>query len=119
MILEPLKLAPHLRSLPDLKEHEVTAAQLATNGIEAAGVPSLYQSDHLGRVIAVRQGEAFLAGPLRGVTDSVESPLLILRIGQFTTAVHPSHPVTVAPDGYRLTITAQPKTVTPAPPQTT
>jgi hypothetical protein len=40
--------------------------------------------------------------------DSLTSPLIILEIGYFKAAVHPTHPVTVAPEGYRLTVTAKP-----------
>lgn len=100
-----LQLAPRLRALPDLGTHEITASQLATNGMD--GNP-IYQSDHIGRIIAVRQGDSIVAGRLRSVTDSSTEPLLVLRIGDFTTAVHPTHPVTVAPDGYRLSVTARP-----------
>jgi hypothetical protein len=100
-----LKLAPKLQALPDLGTHEITASQLATNGMD--GNP-IYQSDHIGRTIAVRYHGAFVAGELRTVMDSLTSPLIILEIGYFKAAVHPTHPVTVAPEGYRLTVTAKP-----------
>ncbi|MBM4517484.1 hypothetical protein GS432_19445 [Rhodococcus hoagii] len=98
-----LKLAPKLRPLPDLGKHQITASQLATNGMD--GNP-IYQSDHIGRIVAVRRRETYIVGPLRSVMDSMTPPLLILEIGEFKTAVHPAHPVTVAPDGYRLTVVA-------------
>lgn len=46
-----------------------------------------------------------------GVHDSIHPSLLVLRIGQFTTAVHPTHPVTVAPQDHQLTVTARPNPV--------
>ncbi|NKS10090.1 hypothetical protein GS580_16585 [Rhodococcus hoagii] len=101
--MRPLKLARKLQSLPDLGTHQVTASQLATNGMD--GNP-IYKSDHIGRVVAVRRGTTTIAGPLRGVVDSIQAPLLILEIGEFKTAVHPTHPVTVAPEGCRLKVVA-------------
>ena len=98
-----LKLAPHLKPLPDLGTHEITASQLATNGMDEN---CSYQSDHIGRTVAVRVRGTIVAGKLEAVTDSVIAPLLILRIGDFSAAIHPAHPVMVAPEGYRLTVTA-------------
>lgn len=91
-----LRLAPKLRPLPDLGTHQVAASQLATNGMDDSPI---YRSDHIGRIVSVRRGETIIAGPLRGVLDSQTEPLLILEIGNFRTAVHPTHPVTVAPPG--------------------
>ncbi|ASN72014.1 hypothetical protein 7S2_21 [uncultured Caudovirales phage] len=101
-----LKLAPRIRPLPELGERQVTASQLATNGMD--GNP-IYQSDHIGRIVAVRKGDTVIAGPLRSVLDSIQAPGIILEIGEFRTSVHPSHPVTVAPDGCRLTVVASRK----------
>jgi len=98
-----VRLVP--RAVPDLAEHQVIAAQLATNGIEGAPI---YASEHVGRIVAVRRGPTVIAGPLKSVTDSLTEPLLILEIGEFKTAVLPDHPVTVAPAGHRLTIVARP-----------
>lgn len=98
-----LTLARRLQPLPDLGTHEITAAQLATNGMDGSPI---YQSDHIGRIVAVRKGDVIVAGKLRSVTDSLTFPLLVLKIGEFDTAVHPTHPVTVAPEGYRLSVTA-------------
>ena len=104
-----LKLAPKLQALPDLGTHEITASQLATNGMGKGGGPDLYRSDHIGRTIAVHLPDAVIAGKLRTVSDSLTYPLLVLEIGYIKAAVHPTHPVTVAPEGYRLTVVAQPK----------
>jgi len=101
-----LKLAPKLRPLPELGMHQITASQLATNGMD--GNP-IYKSDHIGRAIAVRANGALLAGKLCAVTDSATSPLLVLEIGYHKVAVHPTHPVTVAPEGYQLNVVARPK----------
>lgn len=101
-----LKLARRLREVPDLGAHQVTASQLATNGME--GNP-IYQSNHLGRTIAVRRYGAMLTGPLRSVTDSRTESLLILGIGDYLTVAVPyTWPVTVAPDGYRMSVTVRP-----------
>lgn len=105
--MKPWIAPARLKSLPDLGAHEIVAAELATNGVGNEGEPSTYLSDHLDRVVAVRQHGALIAGRLTSVADSVESPLLVLRIGKHTTvAVHPSHPVVVAPSGWQLTVTA-------------
>lgn len=98
-----LRLAAGLQAVPDLDAHEITAAQLATNGMD--GNP-IYKSDHIGRIVAVKQRGAMIAGRLESVTDAGVEPFLVLQIGDFRTAVHPAHPVTVAPAGCRLTITA-------------
>lgn len=98
-----VRAVPRLRSVPDLGEHQITAAQLATNGMD--GNP-IYKSDHIGRIVAVRRRDSIVAGKLLSVTDSSTEPLLILQIGEFTTAVHPTQPVTVAPAGSGLSVTA-------------
>jgi predicted DNA-binding protein len=103
--MKEVKLAPRLRSVRDIGTHEVTASQLATNGMEGRAT---YLSDHIGRTVAVRLRDTIIAGPLEAVTDSLISPLLVLRIGQFEVAVHPAHPLTVAPDGHRLTVVSGP-----------
>ncbi|MBM4587601.1 hypothetical protein GS507_05260 [Rhodococcus hoagii] len=101
--MRPLKLARQLKPVPELGAHQITASQLATNGMD--GNPT-YKSNHIGRIVAVRRVDTIIVGPLRGVVDSLQSPLLILEIGDTKTAVHPTHPVTVAPDGCRLTVVA-------------
>lgn len=101
--MRPLKLARKLQSLPDLGTHQVAASQLATNGMDGN---CIYQSNHIGRIVAVRRRETYIVGPLRSVMDSMTPPLLVLGIGDFTTAVHPTHPVTVAPEGCRLKVVA-------------
>ncbi|NKR90573.1 hypothetical protein GS483_00325 [Rhodococcus hoagii] len=101
-----LRLASKLRPLPELGEHQITASQLATNGME--GNP-IYKSDHIGRIVALRKGDTIIAGPLRSVLDSIQAPGIILEIGEFRTSVHPSHPVTVAPEGHRLTVVSSHK----------
>lgn len=96
-----LALARRLRPLPDLGEHQVAASQLATNGMDGP----IYQSDHIGRTIAVRAHGTLLVGKLTSVTDSATEPLIVLRIGSHQiVAVHPAHPITVAPVGYRLAV---------------
>ncbi|MCZ9635138.1 hypothetical protein [Rhodococcus sp. BH5] len=103
-----LAAAPKLQTIPDLGPHEIVASQLATNGMGTDGEPNLYQSDRIGRTVAVRHHGAIVAGTLRTVTDSLTYPLIILEIGYFKVAIHPTHPVTVAPEGYRLAVTAKP-----------
>ena len=66
-----LRLAPKLRQLPDLGTHQVAASQLATNVMDGSPI---YRSDHIGRIVSVRQGETIIAGPLRGVLDSQTEP---------------------------------------------
>lgn len=105
-----LKLAPKLQPLPELGTHQITASQLATNGIGADGEASMYMSDHIGRTIAVRKNGTIIAGPLQGVFDSASSKTrIVLEIGEFRVGLHPTHPVTVAPEGHRLTVVAKPK----------
>ncbi|WP_156380544.1 MULTISPECIES: hypothetical protein [unclassified Rhodococcus (in: high G+C Gram-positive bacteria)] len=70
----------------------------------------MYNSDHIGRTVAVRAYGCLHAGKLTAVTDSMTDPLIVLQIGTYqTVAVHPSHRVTVAPVGCKLTVTAVPK----------
>jgi hypothetical protein len=70
------------------------------------GESGIYQSDHIGRTIALRFQGTLLAGPLKQVTDSLTPGLLILRIGDYITApVSYAHRVTVCPVGARLSVT--------------
>lgn len=101
-----LKLVRRLREVPDLGAHQVTASQLATNGMDDTPI---YMSNHLGRTVAVRRYGALLTGPLESVTDSRTDRLLILGIGDYLTVAVPyTWPVTVAPDGYRMSVTVHP-----------
>ncbi|MDG3012162.1 hypothetical protein G4X40_18630 [Rhodococcus sp. D2-41] len=103
-----LELAGRLRALPNPGAGEVAAVELATNGMD--GQPT-YRSDHIGRTVALRYHGTLIAGPLESVTDSLDETSIILRIGDFiTVAVHPTHPVTVAPEGYTLSVIAETNT---------
>ncbi|OHU47279.1 hypothetical protein BKG82_26885 [Mycobacteroides chelonae] len=72
---------------------------------------------HVGLTVAVRRGLNVLTGPLDGVpTESMTRPLLVLDVGDFSVALHPTAVVTVVPDNARLTITVAPKRKAVAPP---
>lgn len=98
--LPELKLPPRLRTLPELRTHEIHAGALT--------------HDHIGSTIAVRTPDAVLAGPLTSITESrLEGRARLIltiatndTIGDLPLGVHPSHPVTVLPDGHTLTVTA-------------
>lgn len=65
---------------------------------------------HVGLTIALRYGRNVLTGPLNHVpAASTTKPLLVLDVGKFSVALHPTVPVTVIPDGCQLTITLKPK----------
>jgi len=99
------------RQCPRSPTGHIVASQLATSGTGPDGEPGTYRSDYLGRIIAIRNGDTLIAGPLTGVSDARLGPMLVIGIGTLhhKVAVHPMHPVTVAPEGYRLTVTAAPQ----------
>lgn len=97
--------------VPALPDGQIVASQLATRGTGADGEPGTYRSDYLGRIIAIRNGDTLISGPLTSVSDARLGPMLVIGIGSYhhKVAVHPMHPVVVAPEGYRLTVTAVPR----------
>lgn len=67
----------------------------------------------------MRRGRNILAGPLMyPPTDSMTKPLLVLRVGDFNVALHPTADVLVIPDGGKAVITVTPRStpVKPEPP---
>lgn len=95
-----------LKPVPDLGQHQITAVQLASNGMD--GNP-IYQSDYIGRTIVLKVHGTVLAGQLDSVLDAIDDGKLLLRIGYHNVAVPLTHRITVIPEGHRLQFTAVPK----------
>lgn len=90
-----------LHALSELQPYEVHVGALADK--------------HVGLTVAVRRGRNVLTGPLDGVpTESMTTPLLVLDVGEFSVALHPTETVTVVPDNAQLIITLTPKSKTAA-----
>lgn len=63
----------------------------------------------------MRRGRNVLTGPLMWVPSaSMTKPLLVLQVGDFPVALHPTAVVLTVPDGCKATITVTPQGV-PAP----
>lgn len=91
----------HLRPVDELGPSEIHAGALAAH--------------HVGLTVIVRRGSTVLAGRLMAVpTASMTKPLLVLRVGDFQVALHPTAVVSTVPDGAKANITVAPrKTPTP------
>lgn len=88
-----------LHALSELQPYEVHVGALADK--------------HVGLTIAIRRGRNVLTGPLDGVpTESMTTPLVVLDVGDFSVALHPTATVTVVPDNARLVITLAPMSKT-------
>ena len=94
-----------LKPVPDLGQHQITAVQLASNGMD--GNP-IYQSDYIGRTIVLKIYGTVLAGQLDSVQDAIDDGRILLRIGYHNVAVPLTHRITVIPEGHRLQFTAVP-----------
>ena len=94
-----------LKPVPDLGQHQITAAQLASNGMD--GNP-IYESDYIGRTIVLKIHGTVIAGKLDFVQDAIDIGSLLLRIGYRDVAVPLTHRVMVIPEGHRLQFTAVP-----------
>lgn len=97
LILKPVRLARRLKAVPELGPYEIHVGALSMN--------------HVDQTIVVRRKRNLLIGPLlREPSQSTGNPsLLVLQIGDFSTALHPSATVMVVPDDYKATVTVAPK----------
>lgn len=69
-------------------------------------------SQHQGLTVIVRRVRNVLTGPLMGLpSPSVTRPLLVLQVGDFRVALHPTASVLVVPEGGKAVITLKPQTV--------
>lgn len=105
MILPPLRLPRRLQAVPDPGPHQTHAGALAVDPVEGGG---LYRSPYVGDIVAVRYRGTLVAGRLKSITDSVDKPLLVFRIGMTSVAIHPAQLITVAPADYTLSVHATP-----------
>ena len=96
MILKPIPRPQRLQAVADLGPYEINVGALSAH--------------HVGLIVAVRRGRNILTGPLLyPPAASTTKPLLVLQVGDFRVALHPSAAVMVIPDGYRATITVAPR----------
>lgn len=81
-----------LQAVPELGPFEMHVGALSTA--------------HVGLTIAVARRHNTLTGPLRHVPmqSMGDKRLLVLQLGDFSTALHPAAKVWVIPDGYRATV---------------
>lgn len=60
---------------------------------------------NVGKLVAVRSDRNTLTGRLQSVPlESVTKPALVVRLGDYSTALHPADVVIVVPDGYKATV---------------
>lgn len=65
---------------------------------------------HVGVTVVVRRGRNIVTGPLMGIpSESMTTPLLVLQVGDFPVALHPTESVLVVPDGSKAVITLTPQ----------
>lgn len=96
MALGTVRRSRRLQPVPELGPYEINVGALSTA--------------HVGQTIALRRGRNTLTGPLLfPPAKSVTKPLLVLRLGQFSVALHPAAAVMVVPEGYKTTITIAPR----------
>ncbi len=101
--MHPYRRARPLKAVPELGPHEIHVSQLSTV--------------HVGLIVALRRGRNTLTGPLDGVpVPSMTKPLLVLRVGTFSAAMHPADTVLVVPTGYTATIVIGPDPAPARPP---
>lgn len=86
-----IKSPRRLKAVADLGPYEINVGALSER--------------HVGLTVAVAWKHNTLTGRLMSVPlESRTKPLLVLRLGDFSTALHPSAAVNVIPDGYRATV---------------
>ncbi|MBY6388893.1 hypothetical protein HG717_34050 [Rhodococcus erythropolis] len=96
LALGTVRRSRRLQPVPELGPYEINVGALSTA--------------HVGQIIAVRRGRNTLTGPLLfPPAKSVTKPLLVLRLGEFSVALHPAAAVMVVPEGYKTTITIAPR----------
>lgn len=84
-------MARQLRAVAELAPHQVHVGAL--------------DSHHVGLTLLVRRGRTALSGPLISLpAKSMTEPLLVLQIGEFRVAMHPTASATVVPDGCKATL---------------
>ncbi|MCT7372675.1 hypothetical protein [Mycolicibacterium llatzerense] len=89
-------MARQLRAVAELAPHEVHVGAL--------------DSHHVGLTLMVRRGRTVLVGPLISLpAPSMTKPLLVLQIGEFRVAMHPTAAVAVVPNGCKATINVTPR----------
>lgn len=66
---------------------------------------------HVGLTVAVARRHNTLTGPLRHVPmqSMGDKRLLVLQLGDFSTALHPAAKVWVVPEGYKATVVIESK----------
>lgn len=96
MILKTIPRPKRLQAVADLGPYEINVGALSAR--------------HVGLTVAVRRRRNTLTGPLlHPPSKSMTKPLLVLQVGDFQVALHPSAAVMVIPEDYRATITIAPK----------
>lgn len=94
--LGTVRRSRRLQPVPELGPYEINVGALSAT--------------HVGQIIAVRRGRNTLTGPLLfPPAKSMTKPLLVLRLGEFSVALHPAAAVMVVPEGYKTTITIAPR----------
>lgn len=89
-------MARQLRAVAELAPYEVHVGAL--------------DHHHVGLTLMVRRGRTLLVGRLKHVpAKSMTKPLLVLQIGEFHVAMHPTAAVAVVPDGCKATINVTPR----------
>lgn len=98
VMINPIQLPRRLQSVPDLGPYEIHVGALSKH--------------HVDQTMVVRQRRNLLTGPLLSVpTQSMGNPsLLVVQIGDFSTALHPSTVVMIIPDGYQATVSVAQRT---------
>lgn len=87
---------PVLRPVGDLGPYEVHVGAL---GVHYVGV-----------TVVVQRGRNILTGPLMELpAESMTKPLLVLRVGDFSVALHPTTSVLVVPHGCQAVVTLTPQ----------
>lgn len=80
-----------LKAVADLGPYEINVGALS--------------AFHVGKLVAVRSERNTLIGRLRNVPlESVTKTALVVRLGDYSTALHPADVVIVVPDGYKATV---------------
>lgn len=92
-----MSLPSHLHAVPDLGPYETVAGELG--------------DEDCGSLIAIMYGETGIAGPLQYASPGVGDPgrnRVILRVGpagqSIVFNVHASHPLTVVPKDYGVSL---------------
>lgn len=96
-----LRRSARLQLVPELAPYEIAVGALC--------------AAHVGKIVVVKVNRNVLMGPLMSLpSKSVSKPLLVLRVGEFSKALHPGDVVTVVPSDHKVTITVSKKPLTVA-----